>query len=162
MPAVEHVTRSSFACGVEWMSDPRPLSELPQRIWSEDDWQRIRSGYRSGDMDEKWDVFTEDGVVFLHRSWTGLGIFEAAFAPAEGGGWRIIGAMAERDPERYGGTDDHHDCLMIELVISTVVLGEPATGLRAEVAEGARRRRGRPDIPAGPYLHSVLGLRSGS
>jgi hypothetical protein len=56
----------------------------PHRIWSDEDWERIQLGYSSRDMDEKWDVFTERGVVFLHRSWTGHGLFEATFAPVGG------------------------------------------------------------------------------
>lgn len=69
-------------------------------------------------MDEKWDAFTEDNVVFLHHSWTGFEIFEAAFVPAEGGGWMIVGAMIESDPERYGGTPDMRAPLTLELVLS--------------------------------------------
>ncbi len=44
-------------------------------------------GYRARGMDEKWDVFVENHVAFLHRSWTGNGVFEATFSPAgEAGG----------------------------------------------------------------------------
>ena len=64
---------------------PHPLTVLPERVWSAEEWDRIQQGYRSRDMDEKWDVFVEDGVVYLHRSWTGNGIYEARFAPAAGG-----------------------------------------------------------------------------
>ncbi len=88
-------------------------------------------------MDEKWDVFTEDDVVFLHRSWTGFEIFEAAFVPAEGGGWVIAGAMVESDPERYGGTSDMRSSLTLELVLSAIVLGEDATDLRTRLVEAA-------------------------
>jgi hypothetical protein len=89
------------------------MPELPQRIWSDEDWERIQRGYASRDMDEKWDVFTEGEVAFLHRSWTGYGVFAATFAPADGGGWRIVSAVVERDGERYGGTDDAYDCVML-------------------------------------------------
>ncbi|MCX5178566.1 hypothetical protein [Streptomyces virginiae] len=86
-------------------------------------------------MDEKWDVFAEGNVVFLHRSWTGFEIFEAAFVPAEGGGWMIAGAMVESDPERYNGTSDMRAALTLELVLSAIVLGEDATELRTRVVE---------------------------
>ena len=72
---------------------PVPLALLPARVWSKEQRERTRRGYRAGDMDEKWDVFIEDRVAFLYRSWTGNGIFEAAFSPA-GGGWRISAAVA--------------------------------------------------------------------
>ncbi|MEU2655107.1 hypothetical protein ABZ615_07260 [Streptomyces sp. NPDC007325] len=138
------------------------MPELPQRIWSDEDWERIQRGYASQDMDEKWDVFTEGEVVFLHRSWTGFGVFAATFAPVYGGGWRIVSAVAERDGERYGGKDDAYDCVMLELVISAIVLGEPVPELRSKLVELTRRKARSADAPAGLIQHSTLGLRSGS
>ncbi|MFD0260153.1 hypothetical protein ACFRKE_01020 [Kitasatospora indigofera] len=135
---------------------------LPHRIWSDEDWGRIQLGYCSRDMDEKWDVFAEGDVVFLHRSWTGHGIFEATFAPADGGGWQIAEAVVERDPERYGSADDEYDRLMLELVLSSIVLGEPAQELREKLVELARKRSGNADVPAGLVQHSALGLRTDS
>jgi hypothetical protein len=138
------------------------MPELPLRIWSDEDWERIQRGYASRDMDEKWDVFTEGEVVFLHRSWTGYGVFAATFAPADGGGWRIVSAVVERDGERYGGTDDAHDCVLLELVITSIVLGEPAPQLSSKLVELSRRKPRSADVPAGVIQHSTLGLRSGS
>ncbi|MER6688413.1 hypothetical protein [Streptomyces minutiscleroticus] len=136
------------------------MPRLPQRIWSDEDWERIRRGYSARDMDEKWNVFTEGEDVFLHRSWTGHGVFAATFEPVADGGRRIARAVVERDPERYRGTDDDHDCLMLELVLSAIVLGEPATDLRSRLVESTRRRSGSADAPAGLIQHSALGLRS--
>ncbi|WP_126641083.1 hypothetical protein [Embleya hyalina] len=133
---------------------------LPRRVWSDEDWERIRLGYRSRDMDEKWDVFAEGDVVFLHRSWTGNGVFEATFAPGDGGGRRIAEAVVERDAERYRGDDDEYDCLMLELVLSAIVLGEPARELREKLVESTRKRSGSTDVPAGLVQHSALGLRT--
>lgn len=136
------------------------MPQLPQRIWSDEDWRQIQLGYASRDIDEKWDVFMEGEVAFLHRSWTGNGVFAATFAPADGGGWRIASAVVERDAERYRGTDDAYDCVMLELVISAIVLGEPAPGLRSKLVELTHRESGSADAPAGLIQHSALGLRS--
>jgi hypothetical protein len=92
-------------------------------------------------MDEKWDVFAEGDVVFLHRGWTGHGIFAATFAPVDGGGRRIADAVVERDRDRYRRADDAYDCLLLELVLSTIVLEEPAADLRARLA-GLTESRG--------------------
>lgn len=160
MPAAERVTRSTLPRSIHPISAPQPMPQLPQRIWSDADWDRIQRGYESRDMDEKWDVFTEGEVVFLHRSWTGSGVFAATFAPVDGGGWRIASAVVEGDSERYGGTDDAYDCVMLELVISGVVLGERATELRSKLVELTRRKPRSADAPAGLIQHSALGLRS--
>ncbi|MXG30210.1 hypothetical protein [Streptomyces sp. YIM 132580] len=138
------------------------MSELPQRIWSDEDWERIQHGYGAQDMDEKWDVFTEGEVVFFHRSWTGYGVFAATFAPDDTGGWRIASAVVERDSERYGRTDDAYDCVMLELVITAIVLGEPAPELRSRLVELTRQKSRSADAPVGVIQHSALGLRSDS
>lgn len=160
MPADERVTRSSFSDRIEPIARPRPMPVLPHRIWSADDWARIQLGYRSSGMDEKWDVFTEGDVVHLHRSWTGHGIFAATFTPVDDGGRRIAEAVVESDQERYRSEDDEYDCLMLELVISAIVLGEPARELRAGLVESVRKASGAPDVPADVVQHSALGLRS--
>jgi hypothetical protein len=108
-------------------------------------------------MDEKWDVFVEDQVAFLHRSWTGNGIFEATFSPAADGGWQISGAAVGASRARAVSADLNR--ILLELVLCAIVIGEPATGLRAELV----RLSVSPDSPAPPagaIEHSVLGLRS--
>jgi hypothetical protein len=121
MPAAERVTRSSFARPAQPISAPHSMPLLPRRVWSDDEWERIQHGHRSCDMDDRWNLFTEGAVAFLHRSWTGHGIFAATFAPAEGGGRRIVEAIVESDPEHFRRSDDEHDCLMLERVLDSVI-----------------------------------------
>src|SRR5690348_52072 len=132
------------------------MKQLPQRVWSQWQWDLIRRCYLAQDMDEKWDVFVEDHVAFLHRSWTGNGIFEATFSPADGG-WRISGAAVGLSRARTVSAELNR--VLLELVLCAIVLGEPAAGLRAELV----RLSVPPDCPAPPagvIEHSVLGLRS--
>lgn len=77
IPARERVPRSSFSDRLQPVAVPHSLAVLPERVWSVEERERIQLDYRSRDVDEKWDVFAEDDVVFLHRSWTGNGIYEA-------------------------------------------------------------------------------------
>ncbi|MFJ3206097.1 hypothetical protein [Streptomyces sp. NPDC086989] len=161
MTADAPLTRESFR-RLHPISVPQPVSQLPGRVWTDEDWERIRRGYHARDMDEKWNVFAEGDVLFLHRSWTGRGIYEASFAPATGGGRRIISAVVETDRERYRSRGDEYDCLMMELIISAIVLGEPAVELRAGLVELTARASEKSDLPSGVVEHSALGLRSGS
>jgi hypothetical protein len=112
-------------------------------------------------MDEKWNVFAEDDVVYLHRSWTGRGIYEATFVPTDGGGWRMAQAVVEGDPERYRSADDEYDCVMLELVLSAIVLGELAQQAREKLIALSRRTGGGANLPAGVIQQSAVGLRSG-
>ncbi|WEH12363.1 hypothetical protein [Streptomyces sp. VNUA24] len=161
MTADAPLTRESFR-RLHPISTPRPVSQIPDRVWTDEDWDRIQRGYRARDMDEKWNVFVEGDVLFMHRSWTGHGVYEVSFAPAAGRGRRIASAVVEADGERYRSRGDEHDCLMMELIISAIVLGEPAAELRAGLVELTARASGKKDLPAGVVQHSVLGLRSGS
>ncbi|HWD81138.1 MAG TPA: hypothetical protein VG497_19730 [Kribbella sp.] len=128
MSADGRVARSAFDGRIQPISRRRQLTVLPHKLWSDDEWQRIQLGYLARDMDEKWNVFAEESVVFLHRSWTGLGVFEVTFVSAEDGGWRISQAVVRR--ERFDairrlisrGTrdDDEFNCQVLESVLSTV------------------------------------------
>ncbi|MEU9734258.1 hypothetical protein [Streptomyces sp. NPDC048002] len=78
-----------------------------------------------------------------------------------GGGRRIVSAVVEGDGT-YRRTSDEYDRLMLELVISTIVLGEPADDLRAGLRDLTARATGLSDAPGGVVEHSVLGRRSES
>ncbi|KND38761.1 hypothetical protein [Streptomyces stelliscabiei] len=161
MTADAPLTRESFR-RLHPISTPRLASQFPDRVWTDEDWDQIQRGYRARDMDEKWNVFVEGDVLFMHRSWTGHGVYEVSFAPAAGRGRRIASAVVEADGERYRSRGDEYDCLMMELIISAIVLGEPAAELRAGLVELTARASGKKDLPSGVVQHSVLGLRSGS
>ncbi|MFJ4902558.1 hypothetical protein [Streptomyces sp. NPDC088727] len=162
MTADAPTTRDSFRRRLQPISTAGPVSTLPDRVWTEEDWERIRRGYRARDMDQKWNVFAEGDVLFMHRSWTGRGIYEVSFAPVAGGGRKIVSAVVETDPERYRRTDDAYDCLMMEMIISAIVLGEPATELRSRFGELNAGKSSRNNLPTGPAEHGALGPRSDS
>ncbi|MGW9370870.1 hypothetical protein ACWGVR_12795 [Streptomyces xanthophaeus] len=161
MTVDDPLTRKSFR-RLQPITAPKPVPLLPDRVWTDEDWNRIRRGHAARDMDQKWNVFVEGDVVFMHRSWTGFGVYAASFAPVADGGRRIYSAVVESDGERYRSMGDEYDRLMIELIISAIVLGEPATDLRAGLVDLTARASGKSDLPSGVVQHSVLGLRSES
>lgn len=144
MLADEPVTRAMFGGQLHPISQPHRLSQVPQWVWSDEAWERFTHGLRARDMDERWHVITEGNVVYAHRSWTGFGIFAAAFEPVPGG-HRIIRVDVERDIERYRTRGDADDCLTLEFVLSTVLLGETSADLRGRILS---RRGSRPDPDA--------------
>ena len=153
------VTRASLR-GVQRILVPVPMPLLPDRAWSHAEWQQIKLGYEAQDMDEKWSVFVEDSVAYLHRSWTGHGIFEASFCQTDNG-WIISAALVESDPARYRHSSDEYDRTMLEAVLSRIVLGEAAAELRSQiVALTPRNTEDAAEVPAGALLHSALGLRT--
>lgn len=100
------------ACEEDW-PDLRPLPERRAEIaidlwYDEDAMRRIRKGFLPVDSDEKWFIWFSGDVLRLHRSWTGICIYEVRFVHG-GGGWRATAALVNRDPEQYGATDDDED-----------------------------------------------------
>jgi hypothetical protein len=72
---------------------------LPWRSWSAVDWAVIRQAFRPRDMDDRWIAFVEHDRLFLHRSWTGLGVYEAQFAQVAEG-WSISELLVTGDRDK--------------------------------------------------------------
>jgi hypothetical protein len=134
------------------------MTLLPARVWADEEWERIKLGYRARSMDEKWNVFVDGNVAFLHRSWTGHAVFEATFSRVDRG-WRISAAVAESHPKRAAKVSPQLNRVLLELVLSAIVLGEPGADLRAELVL-LSRPDDHPAPPEGLIEHSILGLRS--
>jgi hypothetical protein len=77
----------------------------PNMLVSREDMQAIATGYSPVDMNDKWLAFMEDDRLFLHRSWTGLGVYEVTFAAKERG-FMATSAWIEGHPERRRGDFD--------------------------------------------------------
>src|SRR5690606_16971622 len=93
------------------------LHTLFRSLWSAQEWERIRLGFRAPTMDDKWHALVEGDRLHLHRSWTGHGVYEADFA-ADGAGRRIVRARGE------GAAEGRADAPgpFLELLIGMVVL----------------------------------------
>lgn len=136
MSSNETVTRASLrAC--EPITAAAPLAVLPDRVWTDEEWQRIRRGHLAGGAADKWSVFVEGDRLFAHRGWSGRGVYEAGFAPAPGGGWRITDAVVESDPELHPFSTVVRDVTMLQIIVSGVVLGIRDPGLWARWRDSA-------------------------
>jgi len=93
----------------------------PQRVFSDEQWQRIQAGYTAQDMDEKWDLRVSDEWLYTHRSWTGYGIHAVRFT-RDAHGWRISELHVERNQDLYRG-DDAYDIQLFEMIIDGHLLG---------------------------------------
>ncbi|MFJ2808898.1 hypothetical protein [Kitasatospora sp. NPDC087271] len=78
---------------------------VPDVVWTDEEWQRIRAGLRPREMEDKWVSHTAEGVLRLHRSWTGFEIWSVRVTPVRGG-WRPGSALAEAHPDRFRGAAD--------------------------------------------------------
>lgn len=62
-----------------WKNSPmvNPKSVEIDLQFSEKDFSKITRGYLPQAMEDKWFIYYEDGWLYFHRSWTGVGIFKA-------------------------------------------------------------------------------------
>ena len=123
----------------------------PEMILSREEMQELATGYRPIDMNDKWLAFMEGNRLFLHRSWTGHGIYEVTFA-AKGFSWTDevgfmpTSARVETDPRRYNPEDFdpiHERDLLRDLIVH--VSGEPMPISLPVV------------VSSGPTIEAVLG-----
>ncbi|HEX5116946.1 MAG TPA: hypothetical protein VFW65_17280 [Pseudonocardiaceae bacterium] len=125
----EPVVRRDQYTGLTPVVAPEAVPPSPRR-WSDAEWATIRRGRRAHEMDDKWVAFVEDDRLFLHRSWTGFGIYEARFA-RDDDGWFIAELLVSGDRDTYPRASDSYEALSVEVVIDGVLLGQWHTEARA-------------------------------
>ncbi len=91
--------------------------------------QQISRGYVPMDMSDRWFAFMENDCLYLHRSWTGYGIYEVTFAAkvldyAPETGFTITSARVEEDIDVYKRDSDMGERERLQNLI-THVSGEP-------------------------------------
>lgn len=121
---------------------PEPIPP-PQILLSRAEMQAIAMGYVPMDMNDKWFAFMEDDCLYLHRSWTGLGIYEVTFAAKETG-FMITSARVECDPDAYKRDSDMGERERLRDLIAHVS-GEPMPPLLPVLTQSK------------PQLEAVLG-----
>lgn len=104
------------------VASPEAVPPTPRR-WPDAEWAIIRRGHRARDTDDRWLAFVEDDRLFLHRSWTGLGVYEAQFTRAEDG-WSITELLVAGDRSTYQRAGDAYEATSVEAIIDGVLLGK--------------------------------------
>ena len=103
-PCVEDDGQGPWGQSVSPMMAPVAIPP-PGMVVSREDMRAIATGYSPMDMNDKWLAFMEDDRLFLHRSWTGYGIYEVTFAAKETG-FVATSARIEGHPDRRRGDFD--------------------------------------------------------
>ena len=115
------ITRDDFRqiCQLTPVRVPEDIP-APERLWSDQDWLRIRHGYKPDD-DDRWYAYVEGQRLFLHRI-GGRGIYEAQFVRAPDG-WQISSAVVEGDRSTYRRGDDAYESASLEVLIESALCG---------------------------------------
>jgi O-acetyl-ADP-ribose deacetylase (regulator of RNase III) len=114
----------------DWQHQVLQLPETipnPPRVWTEQEMATLRGGHQPADADDKWFAFMVGERLYLHRSSTGLGVYEVQFTPADGG-HAITDAVVTGDSDQYRRGPDEAESERLERLISRVLLGESMLG----------------------------------
>jgi len=99
----------------------------------------ISQGLVPREMEDKWFIFLRDNTLCLHRSWTGICIFEVDFERTEMG-YAVRRATVNRCSDQYGSTNDLYDARLLHFLIANFLLGrrEPFPLPHGGINEGER------------------------
>ena len=115
------------------------------RTFTEQEYHRLKNGLIPRAMEDKWFIFMENDVLFIHRSWTGTCIYELHFDKQRA----ITDVWVNRDSEQYKETDNEYDKKLLNFLIDNLLLGQSTPFPMPSNIPG--------DLPKGVFQHSVSG-----
>lgn len=115
------------------------------RTFADKDYNRLAQGLIPSAMEDKWFIFMENGILFFHRSWTGVCIYELHFNDRH----CIKEAWVNRDSEQYKETDTDYDGKLLFFLIDNLLLGQNTPFPISSNAPS--------DLPKGVYQHNISG-----
>src|SRR3954471_6767932 len=99
----------------DWKTTPLPAQRQEitlERVYSADEFERIRKGTIPAAMEDKWFMYYDVPWLFVHRSWTGVCVFQVRFDGA-GGAAHVVEALVNRDDAEYHSTGDAADARLL-------------------------------------------------
>jgi hypothetical protein len=93
--------------------------------FSAEEYEQIARGLIPAAMEDKWLIHFDGTALHLHRSWTGICVFEVEFE-AIGTEHVVRRARVNRDQAQYGSADDAYDSALLHFLISNLLLGKQA------------------------------------
>lgn len=97
---------------------PERQTVLYPKLWfNPDEMVKIRRGFFPTVMEQKWFLYFTGDRLRMHRSWTGILIFDVGFAFDPKGGAYVTDAVVNRENREYSNTDDDEDLKLLEEII---------------------------------------------
>lgn len=89
----------------------------PKLQYTREEMEKIQRGFYPTVMEQKWFLYFTGKRLRMHRSWTGILIFDIGFAFDSEGGAHVTEAVVNRNPDEYSNTDDNEDLTLLEDII---------------------------------------------
>lgn len=102
--------RRPIARREDWGFRPMPAKRTVlnfQRIFTPEETAKLVHGFIPQAMEHKWCAYFEDGVLRIHRSWSGFEIFRLHMLPsqAQKGHWEVVKTELNRHPDQSTQSD---------------------------------------------------------
>ena len=104
---MERVTRQDFK-KLKDMPDDKIEVDV-HRQFTKEEFEKIKLGIKSRDMDQRWNILYEDNALYMHRSWTGHCIFIGTFETKFDGTGHLIRLTINADRSQYQRTEINED-----------------------------------------------------
>ena len=131
-------TRQAFEEGVP----------IPYRAeFDESQYERIRQGLIPRAMEDKWFVYCEASVLYLHRSWTGLPVYKVVLRENADGA-EVIEALWSKPLAEESGADPVYQAALLDFLMSNLLLGQSKPFPQPNDVHGA---------PRGLFQHHIAG-----
>lgn len=85
--------------------------------------KQIENGVIPQQMEDKWFIYFENEILYLHRSWTGFCIYKAHFHKSDKS-YKLTHAEVNRNTKQYSEIDDIYEQNMLMYLINVLLLRE--------------------------------------
>ena len=110
----------------DWQTKPFPAitkSLAFERCYTPQEMEQIKLGLVPREMEDKWFIYEENGVLNFCRSWTGHHIYQLHFTAADGG-YSVSNTIVNRYPAEYNQDDDAYDIAFLNYLIDRLLLNK--------------------------------------
>lgn len=113
--------RRPIARREDWGFRPMPAKRTAlnfQRIFTQEETAKLVHGFIPQAMEQKWCSYLEDGVLRIHRSWSGFEIYRLHMLPsqAQKGHWEVVKTELNCHPEQ-STRSDHESLASLDSLI---------------------------------------------
>jgi hypothetical protein len=141
------------ATAASWQHKPLPDKRAPlpyARSFDAGEVERLALGLVPVEIEDKWFIYLDDGLLRFHRSATGACIYGVQLSlDGNGGGSVVREAWVSRATGEYTRTDDAYDVRLLSFLVDRLLLGLKVAFPVPDTIEGGDR--------ASLYRHHVVG-----
>lgn len=91
-----------------------------ERVFTRDEFARLCFGVVPRSMEDKWFVFFESPWLHVHRSWTGVCVYQIRIAQAASG-VEIAEVIVNRESEQSGEPDEKADAQRLLFLLDSIL-----------------------------------------